>query len=133
MGVWGGLLVGPVVALVDSLVQTGAEADELVAALPGPRLHLSEALAASAAGYGLALPGVDDRALQALRRYGIPAAELGFGVVGATAAGALALGAGGGRTVESVGDVLGIVAAPEAGRYVELWEIPGAVYLRGVK
>lgn len=132
-GVWAGLLVGRVFAAVDSLIDTGAEADGILAALSGPRLDLSEALSASAAVYGIQLPRSDDRAAYALRRYGRPAAVLEFGVVGILPDGRLALGAGSGRAIESLGEVLGIVATPGAGRYTELWEIPGAVYMRGAQ
>lgn len=127
---WAGLLVGRVLAAVDSLLPTGAAVDGYVRAHTGPRIELSEPLSASAGVYGVRLPRTDDRALAVLRRYGRPAEGLGFGVVAATADGRLAVGVGGGRTIESAGPVLAIVSVPGEGRYTELWEIPGADYER---
>lgn len=128
--VWSGLLVPGVFAAVDDYAPTGAAADAALAAHAGPRIELSEVLAASAAVHGLNLPRTDERTAAALRRYGSPAEELGSGIVGILPDGRLALGLGGGRTVESLGESLGIVADPGAGRYAELWEIPGALYLQ---
>lgn len=128
-GVWAPALLGRVFAVVDAVVATGAEADAALLASSGPRLHLSEPLAASADVYSLRLPGDDERALPALRRHGSPAGELGAGVVGVLPDGRLALGVGGGRAIESIGECLAVVSDPGPGRYIELWEIPGAVYL----
>lgn len=127
------MIVPRVVAAVDGIVPTGAEADEYVRTAPGGRLELAEVLSAAAGSLGIGLPRTDAELVPILRKYGRATSTFRWAVVGVLPDGRTALGTGGPTAVESLGDVVGIVTDPGAGRYVELWEIPGVIYLGGKK
>ncbi|UAW09379.1 hypothetical protein SEA_KLEVEY_21 [Arthrobacter phage Klevey] len=132
IGIWSGMLVPGVVAAVDSLVPTGAEADAYVKDHGGARLELAEVLSTSAARSGISLPDTDAALVGVLRKYGKPARDLDWAIIGVLPDGRTAIGGGGGTAIESVGDVLAVVESPGEGRYAELWAVPGFIYL-GIK
>jgi len=134
MTVWAGLIVSRVLHLADSLVPTGKDADALLAATPGPRLELAEALGQAAAAQGVEIPRTDDhlRLFLAARNAGTAVDLTARGVVVGLADGRLGLTIGRGRVVESHGTGLTAVISPEPGRYVEAFAVPGLTLLGGL-
>lgn len=133
MTVWAGLIVSRVLHLADTLVPAGADADALLAATPGPRLEVAEALGQAASAQGVQIPFVDDhlRMFLAARNTGTPVDLEARGLVVGTADGRLGLTVGRGRVVESHGSGLTVVISPEPGRYVEAFTVPGLALLGG--
>ncbi|WNN95973.1 hypothetical protein SEA_HIRKO_21 [Arthrobacter phage Hirko] len=133
MTVWAGLIVSRVLHLADTLVPTGAAADVLLAATPGPRLEVAEALGQAAAAQGMQIPFADDhlRMFLAARNAGTPVDLTARGIVVGLADGRLGLTVGRGRVVESHGAGLTVVITPEPGRYVEAFAVPGLALLGG--
>ncbi len=134
MTVWAGLIVARVLHLAESLVPSGADADALLAATPGPRLELAEPLAQAAAVQGLTAPDTDAklRAHLIARGAAVPVRTDLRGLVVGLADGRLGLTIGRGRVIESYGDGLTVVVSPETGRYVEAFTVPGVMTLAGL-
>lgn len=128
--VWAGLVVSRVCELIETIVETGAEADRILGGWTEPIVPVTEPLSAALSLVGINLAREEDRALAALSRYGTAREEIGWGLVGRTPSGHAALGLGSGRTIETVGGVLALVRDPGAGRYSDVREVPGLAYLR---
>lgn len=133
MSIWAGLIVARVMFLADSPVATGAEADRLLAAAPGPRVELAEVLGQALLSQGIAVPREDVRLGKWLsaRPTEVPVNLKTRGLVVALADGRLGLTAGRGAVIESRGAGLSVVQAPEPGRYVAAYVTPGITVLGG--
>lgn len=133
MTIWAGLIVSRVLHLADSLVPTGHEADKMLAATVGPRLEVAEPLAQAAAAHGIEIPRSDEnlRLFLAVRNTTAKLDLNARGLVVRLADGRLGLAVGRGRVVESRGAGLSVVIAPEPGRYVEAFAVPGVQLLGG--
>lgn len=122
-----------VLRLADSLVPTGREADLMLAATPGPRLELAEPLAQAAAAHGIEIPRSDEnlRLFLAVRNAATKIDLNTRGLVVRLADNRLGMTVGRGRVVESRGAGLSVVIAPEPGRYLEAFAVPGVQLLGG--
>jgi hypothetical protein len=133
MAVWAGLIVSRVLRLADSLVPTGRDADKMLIATVGPRLELAEPLAQAVGVHGVEIPRSDEnlRLFLAVRNAAAPVDLNARGLVVRLADNRLGLTVGRGRVVESRGAGLSVVIAPEPGRYVEAFAVPGVQLLGG--
>ncbi|QED11760.1 hypothetical protein SEA_BOSSLADY_22 [Arthrobacter phage BossLady] len=133
MNVWFRLIVTRVLRTATHVVPTGADVDGMLLNEKGPRLEVAEAIGRAMAVEGLVLPYRDADAL-ALLSVRTKRAEVDLSVAGTAlrlADGRMALSIGDGRTVESRGPRLCVVTAPEAGRYVDAYRLPGVRLLEG--
>lgn len=129
---WAGLITAPVAASAALAVDRGRDVDTLLGEWDGPRTELAELLGAATAGLGLFIPRQDHQLAAWLARDGIPVPvdAAGRGAVLALQDGRLGLAIGAG-VLESAGESLAIVHAPEPGRYVHAWHLPGVTYMGG--
>lgn len=127
MSVWFRLIVTRTMRAATHVVESGADVDQMLVAELGPRLEVAEAVGRAMASEGLLLPLNDDDALLVLRaRAQQRAVDLSLaGTALELADGRMALSIGDGRTVESRGQRLCVVSAPEEGRYVAAYRLPG--------
>lgn len=134
MSVWNDAVVTRVAGLVEHRVRTGVEADSYLSQIDGGLLEVAEPLALACGTLGISLPLRDRQLAAVLERDAQPAPEGTTlrGVVLQLADGRLALSAGRGEVIESVGQHLSYVSEPEQGRYIKSWIIPGVEYW-GVK
>lgn len=133
MTIWAGLIVSRVLRLADSLVPTGRDADDMLAATVGPRLELAEPLAMAASANGIEIPRTDEnlRLFLAVRNMATPVNLDVRGLVLRLADGRLGLTIGRGRVIESRGAGLSVVVVPEPGRYAEAFGVPGVQTMGG--
>lgn len=131
MAVWSGLISSRVTRFAAHVVDNGAVIDGLLSQPSGPRLELAEAVGRALDANGISMPLTDAQALARMRDRGdLVAVDLTrSGYLLALADGRLALSIGAGHTVESRGDMLAIVLAPEPGRYVAAYALPGVAYM----
>lgn len=105
---------------VDSLLSDGEEEEA--------RLHVAEVLSRAAAARTLVLPPTDPVLLYRLGPYRVPVDILRGGTVTATATGRIGYNIGDGRTIESVGHHLAMVARPDPARYARQYTLPGVTH-----
>lgn len=134
MSAWNDAIVTRVAGLVEHRVRTGLEADSYLQAFDGGLLEVAEPLGLVCGTLGISLPLRDSQLAAVLERDAQPAPEGSHlrGLVLLLADGRLALTAGHGEVIESVGENLAYVSEPEQGRYIKAWVIPGVEYW-GVK
>lgn len=131
MSVWSGLISSRVTRFAEHVIDTGAEVDALLDVATGPRLELAEVVGRALGANGASLPLSDSKALNVLSTRGEPVAvDLArSGYLLALADGRAGYSIGGGRSVESRGDKLAIVLAPEPGRYIAAYALPDVAYM----
>lgn len=134
MSVWAGLIVQRVMALADAAVTTGVELDGILAAVETPRLEVAETLSQALAMNDIAVPDTDvalGKYLAARPVTKVPVNLNTRGLVLDLGDGRLGMSSGVGTAVESYGEGLCVIGAPEAGRYVAAFIIPGVTVLGG--
>lgn len=134
MSAWNDAVVVRVAGLVEYRYRTGAEVDARLQTEDGGRLEVAECVGLACAALGVYLPLRDSLMGAVLARDAQPAPEgKGLrGVVLQLADGRLAMTAGRGEVIETIGGHLAYVTEPEPGRYINAWVIPGVEYW-GVK
>jgi len=132
MAVWNELVTARVSSQVVSIHPNGFEVDAERAAHEGPPLQLGEVLSHALAIHQVNVPDTDEHLAAVLDRDSTTAdpAALVRGTIVRASDGRLGLAAGRGAVVESAGESLTRITAPETGRYVAAWFLPGAGYTR---
>lgn len=128
---WAPPVTGELIDLAEDRYETGAGLDEDIGQdeEEAMDLQVAEALSGAAEESGILLPAEDQFLAAVLQRDAKPAPAIPrLGVVLQLADGRLAVGVGRGMTVESSGESLALIEAPEPGRYVRAWFIPGLFY-----
>lgn len=126
--IWVDLLVTGVTGRAPVRVLNGLDADALLLE-HGPGVELAEAMAGVAASLEDWLPDTDTALLAVVTRDGVPTSNLTErGLLVVRPDGGLGFTIGRGHTIESVGESLAIVQAPEPGRYMWGFRVPGYKY-----
>jgi hypothetical protein len=128
------MMLSRIIQITDGRAKSSSDVDTSLSEFGGSPLEIAQIVRFAMLPYGM-YPDRNSQLLAAARQYGGAHATESPRVPGTIllrADGSLALALDQVRTIESYGLALCIVAAPDVGRYLEAWEVPGVVYWGGM-